>query len=81
MAENQERNAGSNAVASGSNVDESAANGSREKQKKTVEKKRPKHVHVCEVRLLDGTELVIEVEVRMFGFSLAFGTYHFLKSS
>lgn len=62
MAENQERNAGSNAVASGSNVDESAANGSREKQKKTVEKKRPKHVHVCEVRLLDGTELVIEVE-------------------
>ena len=79
MAENQESNEGSNAVASGNNADKSVAGESGEKRKKTVEKKRPKHVHVCEVRLLDGTELVIEVEVCMFGFSLAFGTYLFIQ--
>ena len=66
MAEDQDRNPESSAAGSNSKLNNSKTSKSEEKRKKAVEKKRSKNVHVCEVRLLDGTELMIEVEVCLF---------------
>ena len=70
MAEDQDRNPERSTAVSNSNLDESKTNKSEGKRKKDVEKKRSKNVHVCEVKLLDGTELIIEVEVCILSFLL-----------
>ena len=65
MAEDQEVNAESNAVAGNSSSADLEGSKADERRRHVKEKKRNKNVHICEVRLLDGTELIIEVEVNI----------------
>lgn len=65
MAENQNSNPQNEAVAGNSAPVDSKATKNGEKRRQVAERKRSKNVYVCEVRLLDGTELAIEIEVRL----------------
>ena len=68
MAEDQGINPTNNIDSPNSIPAETKASKADAKRRQKQEKKKSKNVYVCEVCLLDGTELVIEVEVLLFSF-------------
>lgn len=81
MGKKQDVNTENNAVEGNSADADSKICKNEGKRRQVGDKKRSKNCHVCEVRLLDGTELAIEIEVCYMIFIVIFVVFidHFIS--